>query len=122
MQRRHADLPQLPLVDQVIKESLRLRPVLPNVARRLAAPMQLGGYTLAAGTFVAPCIYLTHHDANLYPEPERFLPERCSISLHSPSTEADRRSNHSSHDIRHLGRSIGPIGSRQAVDMCHRPK
>lgn len=69
-------LPRLEFLDAVIKESLRLRPVLPNVARRLATPMRLGGYTLAAGSFVAPCIYLTHHDATLYPEPERFLPER----------------------------------------------
>jgi cytochrome P450 len=69
-------LPRLEFLDAVLKESLRLRPVLPNVARRLATPMQLGRYTLAAGTFVAPCIYLTHHDEALYPEPERFLPER----------------------------------------------
>lgn len=71
-----AHLPRLELLEAVIKESLRLRPVLPNVARRLATPLQLGRYTLAAGTFVAPCIYLTHHDGTLYPEPERFLPER----------------------------------------------
>jgi cytochrome P450 len=69
-------LPRLEYLDAVIKESLRLRPVLPNVARKLASPLQLGPYTIPTGTFVAPCIYLTHRDPELYPEPLRFLPER----------------------------------------------
>jgi cytochrome P450 len=63
-------------LDAVIKETLRLRPVLPVVGRLLKAPFALRGYELPAGTMVAPCIYLTHRNPLVYPEPERFLPER----------------------------------------------
>ncbi|HEY1586485.1 MAG TPA: cytochrome P450, partial [Polyangia bacterium] len=35
-----------------------------------------GGYTLPAGTRIAPCIYLTQRDARIWPEPDRFRPER----------------------------------------------
>jgi cytochrome P450 len=62
--------------EAVVKETLRLRPVLPIVLRRLAAPMQFAGYELPAGVTVAPCIYLMHRREDIYPEPNRFLPER----------------------------------------------
>jgi cytochrome P450 len=63
-------------LDAVIKETLRLRPVLAIVARRLTEPMEIGGWNLPAGVSVAPCIYLMHRRPDVYPEPERFLPER----------------------------------------------
>ena len=63
-------------VDAVVKESLRLRPVLPIVGRRLQAPMEIGGHLIPAGVTVAPCIWLMHRRPDLYPEPERFRPER----------------------------------------------
>jgi cytochrome P450 family 135 len=63
-------------LDGVIKETLRLRPVLPIVGRTLAQDVTLGGYELPAGAMVAPCIYLTHRRADVYPEPARFKPER----------------------------------------------
>jgi cytochrome P450 len=63
-------------LDAVAKETLRLRPVLPIVARRLAEPVTLGGVDLPAGADVAPCIYLIHHREDLYPEPDAFRPER----------------------------------------------
>ena len=60
----------------VIVETLRLRPVLSLVNRTLKEPFEVGGYELPAGVKVAPCIYLVHRRPDLYPEPERFLPER----------------------------------------------
>ena len=63
-------------VDAVIKETLRMRPPVPVVVRRLLAPLRLGWGTLPAGTTVAPCIPLIHNRADHYPEPDRFLPER----------------------------------------------
>ncbi len=57
-------------------EALRLRPVVPSVMRKLTAPMTLGRWRLAAGTVVAPCIYLLHRRADIYPEPASFRPER----------------------------------------------
>jgi cytochrome P450 len=63
-------------LDAVIKETLRVRPVIPGVIRKLTAPIELNGYQLPAGVRVAPNIYLTHRRPDLYPEPERFRPER----------------------------------------------
>ena len=60
----------------VIQETLRLRPVISLVNRTLKAPMEFGGYELPAGVKVAPCIYLVHRRPDIYPEPERFRPER----------------------------------------------
>jgi cytochrome P450 len=63
-------------LDAVIKETLRLRPVLPIVVRMLTEPTEIGGRLLPAGVAVAPCIYLMHRRADVYPEPDRFRPER----------------------------------------------
>jgi cytochrome P450 family 135 len=59
-----------------IQETLRLRPVISIVLRRLTEPVEIGGYELPAGISVAPCVYLVHRNPEIYPEPERFLPER----------------------------------------------
>jgi cytochrome P450 len=63
-------------LDAVVKETLRLCPAVPLVMRRLIEPMELGGYTLPAGTIVAPCIYLMHRRGDIYAEPLEFEPER----------------------------------------------
>ena len=63
-------------LDAVIKESLRLRPIIPMVARRLVVPMAFGGFDLPAGTIIAPSIYLTQRRPDVYPQPDRFMPER----------------------------------------------
>jgi cytochrome P450 len=63
-------------LDAVVKETLRLRPVLPIVLRRLVEPLQIGDHLLPAGASVAPCIYLLHRRPEIYPEPDRFRPER----------------------------------------------
>jgi cytochrome P450 family 135 len=63
-------------LEAVIKETLRIRPVVPGVVRKLTEPLELRGYELPAGTRVAPSIYLTHMNPAVFPEPKRFLPER----------------------------------------------
>jgi cytochrome P450 len=63
-------------MDAVVKETLRLCPPVPVVVRRLLKPLELGGYSLPAGTTVAPCVYLIHHNEEIYPNPRQFLPER----------------------------------------------
>jgi cytochrome P450 len=62
--------------DAVIKEALRLRPVLPVVVRKLTEALELNGFELPPGTTVAPCIYLLHRSPDLYPDPYAFRPER----------------------------------------------
>jgi cytochrome P450 len=59
-----------------IQETLRLRPVISIVIRRLTEAIELGGYELPAGVAVAPSIHLIHRDPTIYPEPDRFRPER----------------------------------------------
>jgi cytochrome P450 len=63
-------------LDAVIKETLRLRPPVSVVVRRLLTPATLGGYDLGAGTLVAPCVYLIHNSAEIYEDPGSFIPER----------------------------------------------
>jgi cytochrome P450 len=74
------------LVDAVIKETLRLRPVFSVVARRLQTPLAVGDTILPAGTTVTPSIYLTHRRPDLYPEPHLFRPERFLDQQPSPYT------------------------------------
>ena len=63
-------------LDAVVIETLRLRPVISLVARRLTAPVQIGEWCLPAGTTVTPSIYLVHRRPEIYPNPESFEPER----------------------------------------------
>ncbi len=63
-------------LDAVIKETLRLRPPVSVVVRRLLRPATLGGYELPGGTLVAPCVYLVHNSAEIYEDPGSFIPER----------------------------------------------
>ena len=63
-------------LDATVKETLRLRPVLPLVVRMLLEPMEIGGWSLPAGVTVAPCIYLMHRRPDIYPDPYAFRPER----------------------------------------------
>ena len=63
-------------LDAVVKETLRMRPPVPVVVRRLLEPMRLGGCELPAGTTVAPCIHLIHRSERYYPQPRLFRPER----------------------------------------------
>jgi cytochrome P450 len=59
-----------------IQETLRLRPVIVIVLRKLTEPVELGGYELPAGAVVTPSIHLIHRDPEIYPEPASFIPER----------------------------------------------
>jgi cytochrome P450 len=59
-----------------IQETLRLRPVISIVIRRLTEPVEIGGYELPAGVSVTPSVYLIHRNPEIYPEPYAFRPER----------------------------------------------
>jgi cytochrome P450 len=59
-----------------IKETLRVRPVITDAARRLTREVELGGYRLPAGALVMPSIAAIHFREDVYPEPDDFRPER----------------------------------------------
>lgn len=77
-------LTKLEYLDATIKETQRLNPIIPLVGRRLQAPQRIGGRDLPAGVVAAPCIYLTHRRPDLWPDPERFTPERFLDKRPSP--------------------------------------
>ncbi len=84
---------KLEYLEAVIREGLRLRPVVPIVARRLVAPFEVAGWTLPARTIVAPCIYLVHRNPEVWPEPDAFRPERfMGVRLDPRAERADERS------------------------------
>ncbi|HSS42125.1 MAG TPA: cytochrome P450 [Solirubrobacterales bacterium] len=59
-----------------VKETLRARPVIVDVARKLKAPARIGEWDLPAGTFVLPAIAALHYREDLFPAPDEFRPER----------------------------------------------
>ena len=63
-------------LDATIKETLRARPVIVDVARKLKAPAEIGGYQLPKGSFVLAAIAALHYREDLFPDPEEFRPER----------------------------------------------
>ncbi len=60
----------------MIKETLRLRPVVPITARKLTMPFEVAGRTYPTGTVLMPSIFLLHRNPDVYEEPEAFRPER----------------------------------------------
>jgi cytochrome P450 len=63
-------------VEATIVESMRTRPVVPMIGRRVTVPWRLGPYAVSADTPVTMSILLVHHREDLYPEPFEFRPER----------------------------------------------
>ena len=63
-------------VEATIIESMRSRPVVPFIGRRVTVPWQLGDYATRAGSAIGMSILLVHHREDLYPEPFEFRPER----------------------------------------------
>jgi cytochrome P450 family 110 len=68
---------KLPYLNAFCAEVLRIHPVAMLTFPRIAQEqISLQGMDVAPGTVVMGCIYLTHHRPDLYPEPEKFKPER----------------------------------------------
>ena len=65
-----------PYLEAAIKESLRLRTIFPFVVRLTKRPFTAGGREYPPGVLLCPCIHLIHRREDLYPDPERFDPER----------------------------------------------
>lgn len=70
------DLPKLPYTLQVLSEAMRLYPPGHTPGRVAARDVTLGGERLPAGTLVLVSVWLMHRRADLWPDPERFSPER----------------------------------------------
>ncbi|GAX37278.1 cytochrome P450 [Nodularia sp. NIES-3585] len=88
---------RLPYLNAVCSETLRLYPVaMLTLTRLVKSPLQIGEYQFEPGTLLIPCVYLTHHREDLYPDsktfkPERFLERQFSNSEFIPFGGGNRR-------------------------------
>jgi cytochrome P450 len=67
---------RLPYLSAFVRETLRIEPVVTDVPRICRKPFELGSWTVPAGELVTVNIAALHADPAIYPEPERFRPER----------------------------------------------
>jgi cytochrome P450 len=63
-------------LDAVMKETLRIRPVVVDVVRKLLRDEEIAGLRLPAETWLVPAIAVVHQRPDLYPQPHEFRPER----------------------------------------------
>jgi cytochrome P450 len=64
-------------LDAVVKESLRIRPVVPGIGRVVRGEaFEVGGYSIPPGVEINPSIRTIHRRADRYPAPHEFRPER----------------------------------------------
>jgi len=70
------DLDRVPSLDLVMKEAMRLVPPVPGITRRTNRETELLGFSIPAHAYVAVHLWGVHHQAAVWPEPERFDPER----------------------------------------------
>jgi len=71
-------LKQMTYLEQVMREVLRLVPPVAVIFRTVINACEFGGYEIPKGWRVLSGITQTHQDSQLYPEPERFDPDRFS--------------------------------------------
>lgn len=70
------DATQLKYMDHCIKETLRLFPPVPNMARQLSEDTQIGDYKIPAGTNVTMQLVALHRSEEFFPDPLNFNPDR----------------------------------------------
>ena len=77
-------LDQLPILDRVLKESMRIMPASAYSQRVAAEPLELGPFRLNPGNPILFSQFITHHMPSLFPQPEKFLPDRWLTATPSP--------------------------------------
>jgi cytochrome P450 len=63
-------------LDALVKESLRLRSVVPDLSRMAMTGGDFAGYRISQGTILTPCVDIVHESPEVFAEPGRFRPER----------------------------------------------
>lgn len=78
------DIAAAPYLDAVCKEALRIKPIISGVGRGVLAPVEIDGYQLEPGQTILVSIYLAHHRPEVFPDSDRFRPERFLERKFSP--------------------------------------
>ena len=78
---RYDDLARLPYCRMVFEESLRLYPPAFTMNRVALAPDQIGPIRVERGELISLSPYVTHRNPKLWPDPERFDPDRFAPGL-----------------------------------------
>ncbi|CAO2833943.1 unnamed protein product [Amaranthus hypochondriacus] len=74
---KEEDISQLPYLQNVVNESLRLYPPTPLlIPHESSQDCTICGYDIPRGTILMVSLWTIHHDPNLWDEPEKFKPER----------------------------------------------
>lgn len=71
-----SDIPNLPYLQAILKETLRLHNPGPLLRRKCNTDCQISGYDVKAGTKILINAYAIMHDPHTWHDPERFIPER----------------------------------------------
>jgi cytochrome P450 len=66
----------MPLIEAVVKETLRLYPPAWIIGREVVEPFEIGGYPLSPGAAVVMSAYTVQRDPRFFDEPSRFRPAR----------------------------------------------
>lgn len=79
--REASDLARLPLLTNVIQESMRLFPPAYAFGREAIGDFEIGGYAIAKGTTVFMSPWVAHRDPRWFDDPLAFRPERWNNDL-----------------------------------------
>ncbi|MDJ0752315.1 MAG: cytochrome P450 [Ardenticatenaceae bacterium] len=73
---QYEDIARLPYLEAVLKETLRLYPPAYGFGRTAVEPFSIGDHHFPKRSVILVSTYITHHRPDLFPDPERFCPER----------------------------------------------
>lgn len=72
----YGDFNQVPYLEQVVKESLRLNPPAAAISRVIAEDLNVDGFLIPKGTVGVTSVYYLHRDEDVFSDPEVFDPTR----------------------------------------------
>lgn len=117
----------LPYLGAVIQETLRMHPPVPIVLRRLTEPREIGTVSCRAGQVVAIALYSLHYNPDLWPDPDRFDPQRFldqrpPASEYAPFGGGHRRCIGAAFAAMELAVAIGTMVSTLDLSMSDRER
>ena len=115
-------LTKLPYLAAVGSESLRIEPIVTDVARICRVPVKIGEWTVPPGEMIAVMVGSILGDATIYEEPDSFRPERFlekkpAANEFLPFGGGSRRCLGAAFAEAELAIAIGTIASRWNVEL-----